>query len=272
MKLDRIRRGEQVPLHGLAIGVELRDFASGERINQPIEIYVGPDDRRGVPPQPVRCLGGVFSLPMRPAQPKQLSLRVHDPDRRYVGRHLLIPLPSPSAAEPELPVRVRRPALFPGASYPVSAGATYLRGAIRTARGPLAYCRVVAYGGKEGTGEPVAWAHGDDRGEFLLILGARAAILGIQGGVRLHLRIFAPTTPVTDPPPEVLSAPDPRTADPASWSKPEEASYGRVFQPGAEEPVAAGKDLSNHTEIHREEMVFRAGRLHTRSFSVNVNT
>lgn len=102
--------------------------------------------------------------------------------RRIVPRRLRITIPSADAvsaadADPDQPPvprwqRVFAPACFPGADSPLSAGATVVRGLVRRDDGtgtmaPVRWARVRA---TNTAGDEVGWAHGDDRGEFVLVV------------------------------------------------------------------------------------------------------
>jgi hypothetical protein len=130
-----------------------------------------------------------------------LDLRLWDPSMRRVPRRLRVrlapppPLPDPSG-------RVIRPALWPGPAYDLPAGAMGCRGIVRRGGQPMRWTRVEARRLDDAT-RVVATAHGDERGEFLLILGPRA----VSGAeltlpVVLSVTVFGPDTapdPSTDP-------------------------------------------------------------------------
>lgn len=102
--------------------------------------------------------------------------------RRIVPRRLRITVPSADAVsaadtDPDLPPvpqwqRAFAPACFPGADGPLAAGATVVRGLVRRDDGtgrmaPVRWARVRA---TNTAGDEVGWAHGDDRGEFVLVV------------------------------------------------------------------------------------------------------
>lgn len=116
--------------------------------------------------------------------PARVVVRLVDPTRRFVPRRLSIPAPSLSDVDAdERAPRACRPALYPGAAYGVGAGATVVRGTVRWADGrPVQWARAAARTATpievhddDGTVsfiQPVLGrAHGDDRGEFLLVIG-----------------------------------------------------------------------------------------------------
>jgi len=95
--------------------------------------------------------------------PRRLSLPLVDPDDLLPGTP-----PGPRASG----FRIWRPAVFPGAAYPVHATATGLRGRVERDGEPVRWARIEA---RDGEDRVVGRAHGDDRGEFLLVLDPAAA-------------------------------------------------------------------------------------------------
>jgi hypothetical protein len=168
---------------------------------------------------------GRFALPFRVrapvsggrTPPTQVLLRLVDPRRGFVPRRLSVPVPTLSqvlAAEaardrdPSVPLVARacRPVVFPGAAYGVPAGATLLRGRVtRKADGaPVPWARVEATVGVP----PLKawWAHGDEQGEFVLVVGtlpdtlARLSSRTVDLALTVHSRPFPPDgTPVDSP-------------------------------------------------------------------------
>lgn len=129
------------------------------------------------------------------------------PRRRYVPRRLLIPLVDIDAAD-ALQDRLRRPVLFPGAAYDIHETATVLRGRAvwqpanpGDTPEPVRWARVIATEIGAGPLETVGVAHGDDRGEFLLILtpsaGASATVNTVAVRVTVHAPNAAPVPPPT---------------------------------------------------------------------------
>ncbi|TDW77126.1 hypothetical protein [Kribbella pratensis] len=121
--------------------------------------------------------------------PRRLRLRLYDDP---------VPDPPPDPGNQ----RIFRVGMFPGAGAYPSSGSTVLRGRVVRpgADGelhPVRWVRVVA----RDTLDDLGWAHGDDRGEFVLILGSPAG---------------AGTMPVDPLPVELtLTLPPAVTADPA---------------------------------------------------------
>jgi hypothetical protein len=127
---------------------------------------------------------------------------------------------------------VIRPALFPGAAYPLPAGAVGCRGRVtQVADGaPLRWARVLA---ERGDGTVVGRAHGDENGEFLLLLNS-AVVVGADLALPLAatVTVFGPGVP-----------PSPSPGDPADdplWDLPLEAAddtgFGEQVLAGEVEP------------------------------------
>ena len=174
----------------LILGVEPTDALRGARIAHPIAVR-----RDGVPyldgTQPILDFDGSLdprgylqsvdrhnscrhALVYPPSLKGPLAIRLFDDARRFVPRRISYPIPTDvTVASP--PVRVRRPALFPGAAYDVSPTATGMRGRVTWKQAaaneqPARWVRVTAVS----DGQVVGRAHGDDRGEFLLLLANQA--------------------------------------------------------------------------------------------------
>ena len=70
--------------------------------------------------------------------------------------------------------RTWRPLLFPGAGYDLAETATGVRGTVTDAGKPVRWARIEA----SANGRVIGRAHGDDRGEFLLVLGQNTGAVG----------------------------------------------------------------------------------------------
>lgn len=131
--------------------------------------------------------------------------------RRLVPRRLSIPLVDPAALLPDAPsgprasgFRIWRPSVFPGAAYPIPETATGIRGRVVRDGALVRWARVEA---RDEDDRVVGRAHGDDRGEFLLILDPAAAPPGDPTTtLDFTLLVRAPA-----------AAPDPTSASPAPF-------------------------------------------------------
>ena len=164
-----------------------------------------------------------------------VALRFDDPARRFVPRRLSFPLLTAAVADaaPFTPgLRIRRPALFPGAAYDVSGSATGLRGRVLRGGEPVRWARIEAT--IPGTAVVVGRAHGDDRGEFLLLLAPNASPLGDLEDDKLEIRVTAfARTPAPVPADPTVPELDPL------WDLPLEVAA----PPGQPDPVSAGEVL-----------------------------
>ena len=101
------------------------------------------------------------------------------------------------------------PSLYPGAAYEVGRTATGLRGRLLLSDGetPLRWGRVTAT--LPGGTVVVGRAHGDDRGEFILLVTADATGIGaLPASFELELRVYGLLSPVT-PSDDALPSKDP---------------------------------------------------------------
>jgi hypothetical protein len=168
---------------------------------------------------------GLYRRPPIPGDPATVTLRFLSPERQFVPRRvrfeLLDPGPieaadeaNPDAGDPSklgFPSRLRSVTLWPGAAYDVSSASTGLRGRVRSkADGtPVRWTRVIAFadaGGAPDLELEVGRAHGDDRGEFLLLLDSAAGGIGPFDrtlSVTAHVFVFA-NAAVPVPTPEQL--------------------------------------------------------------------
>jgi hypothetical protein len=203
---------------------------------------------------------GRYALSYDVGQGSAITVRILDPTERTVPRRLEIPLVSLGAPEDvaildALPVgqRSRMPFLYPGAAYDVSERVTGLRGRVVVSDGGVPpklvrvrWPRIEAR--LPGSLVPVAWAHGDHRGEFLLVLppesiAAPAAqmptVLSLDvtaHGRKALLPVVPPllvrgADPFWDLPLEVLGVPGtPPTADNVAVGRAIPAGYASVTQ------------------------------------------
>lgn len=131
--------------------------------------------------------------------------------RQHVPRRLAL-LPQQSDGEPPANTsNIRQAWLWPGANYPLGANTTAIRG--RVLKGitladarPVPWARVVvtlpaniAASADFDAEAKVGWGHGDDRGEFLVVLGVGAVPGGATLPTSLPLRVwvFLPSSATT---------------------------------------------------------------------------
>jgi len=126
--------------------------------------------------------------------------------RQYVPRRLSL-TPMQSAGWPTATAgNIRTAWLWPGATYPIPSNATVIRGRVQRGTSlstatPIVWTRIIVTGVPDPSPNPlpapnfatekrVGYAHGDDRGEFLVVLGPAAA-LGGTDLTKLYLRVWA---------------------------------------------------------------------------------
>lgn len=196
----------------LAVGVEPLDVVGGGRLPGPLRVLVEdapvPLDRwrtwrpgetldavlTGLDRHPSGRYGRVYGRGIRTGA---VVLRLVQPGRRFVPRRVRIDVPAESAVGQ----RVFDVGLHPGAAAPLPGRVTAVRGRVTTAGAPVRWVRVSAV---DAAGDEVGWAHGDDRGEFVLVIAPSPGAVGQPDDpMPVELTVFA-----TLPPPE----PDP--ADP----------------------------------------------------------
>jgi hypothetical protein len=157
----------------LALGLEPIDSGRGGRIPHPVQV---------IPP------GKLMGLPTPQVDSHDSCL------------HALLYQPG-VAGTINYRSRVRRPVLFPGAAYDAVSLSTGLRGRVTRAGGSVVrWSRVEAR--RNGGDTIIARAHGDDRGEFLLLLPPEAS----QGPdlvdpVSIRIDVFGPAAAPVPPSP-----------------------------------------------------------------------
>jgi len=145
-----------------------------------------------------------YVLVYRPGFRTPVDLRLFDPRRRFVARRLRVVVateadvvaPETNPARPPVPLvnRVVRPRMYPGAAYNVSESVTGLRGRVLRNGQPMRWVRIEAR--FRGTGQVVGRAHGDDRGDFLLLIQWRGSLATPPvDPMPLAIRVYGPTTP-----------------------------------------------------------------------------
>ncbi|TCN32769.1 hypothetical protein EV644_12437 [Kribbella orskensis] len=171
--------------HRLALGVEPIDAVTRHPIGAAVQVGREVADRRSAhrrPADPIDPLRRRSDLPLETSGTTRFKLRhgrtvgdtalirVDDPCRCYVPRRFSMPLWT--VADVDIGhigawYRLLRPWLSPGPAYPVPGGSTGLRGRVMRAGVAIRWPRIVAV---NNAGLVLGRAHGDERGEFLLLL------------------------------------------------------------------------------------------------------
>jgi hypothetical protein len=205
----------------LAVGIEPFDAIRGRLAPRPVDVTF---DKPAIPEWQIdRHRSGRFAIRYARGFKTDVAVRILEARRRYVPRRIsfpIVPLATITTAEAsgtDEPAagRVWRPALFPGAAYDTPESATGVRGRVARADAPMRWARVEARPGGAIPADPpeghsatevIGRAHGDDRGDFLLILGGDvhevgdlAETLEIEVDVKVYGPAAAPVPP--KPPP-----------------------------------------------------------------------
>lgn len=254
----------------LVLGIEPTDALRASRIAHPIDLVIdgvpyppggmSSEDPAGIP-DPIGTLGAIprhnscrHAVIFKPGIKSPIAIRMYDRFRRFVPRRISYPIPA-NIQVPSPPSRVRRPALFPGAAYAVSESVTGLRGRVTWNQSPASevparWVRVEASIGAQVVGR----AHGDDRGEFLLILDSEAAGLGeLPSPLIAQVEVFGPGAPVPIPASDPLGDLPLETlaADPDDVSPGEKLPPGYASTASSSRPVTfqLGKLLTNQEKF-----------------------
>ena len=248
----------------LALGLLPIDAELGTILAHPVRITFD-----GVPaglnrPPVVRHNSCRHALLFDPSFTDQVDLRILDKTRRVTPRRLRIPLrPLPQADAKPYTDRVRRLVLFPGAAYDVASLATALRGRVLRGGAPMRWARVVAV--TPGSNDVVARAHGDDRGEFLMLLGSGAApVTDTDTVLNFEVQIWGPQNV------PVPATPDLPKKD-ALWDLPLEKplSLGGLDPVDADDPMFAGLTMPDTYVLLTSAIVgFQLGRVVSLVFSI----
>ena len=130
----------------------------------------------------------------------------NDP-RHYVPRRLSLTPVQTGGIPPASVDNIRKAWLWPGTAYPLGANTTAIRGRIRKGSAlasakTIPWARVIVTlpanlaAPADFASEPkVGWGHGDDRGEFLIVLGAQAIPGGAVLPSNVTLRIWVSFLP-----------------------------------------------------------------------------
>jgi hypothetical protein len=254
----------------LALGLEPVDAARGTRMAQPFDI-VFDEAAQGLPRPRIRrhnsCLFILLYESDLPALPTRVKLRFlerardlrlgpSDFARRFVPRLISFPLKAVAAAEQQkISDRIRRPWLFPGAAYEVCVTATGLRGRVSRNGQPARWARIVAT--QRGNGTVVGRAHGDDRGEFLLLISPEGSGIGdLPASLALTINVMCRAVA----PAQSTQAPDP------FWDLPEEVALDPLPGNPFIDPVAKGDTLpASFTPPTSTDIDLPLGRITSRS-------
>lgn len=156
---------------------------------------------------------GRFSLSYAPGINNRIVVRLYDLHRRYIARRLSFPLVSLaqvlSTEQNQLPnylsSRSRKPMMFPGAAYPISARATGLRGRVLINGRPHRWPYIEMRSPLDPT-TVLCRTRGDDRGEFLLVIPPSAVPdVTLSQILTFELTIYARPAPLASSQPN----PDP---------------------------------------------------------------
>jgi hypothetical protein len=251
----------------LALGVEPRDAVLGTRAGgptvtldqHPTPLHLWRSWPKGAIldealPKMARHDSGRYLSLLEDRTTGTVRIRLVDRSRRYVPRRFAIQLPD--ADEMSAPARIIRPVLHPGATYPITG--TVVRGRVLDAQQvPVRWVRAEAT--LADSGDSIGWAHGDDRGEFVLAIGNAAGQVGLAANplrvaISVSFATVAPEPPADDP----LTT----TVDPI-WDLPEE----QLSLPD-DEAAAGRKFLDDHTTHTFPTLQLTLGR--TRSLELTL--
>jgi hypothetical protein len=207
-------------MHRLALGVEALDAIRGRRVNQPLrvgrEVAATVGGTLAFPCISLMPTGtGRFKLNRAADVPSKIRLRIDDPTRQVTPRRFDLTLWRPAETDgidetppvgSYVPVasRLLRAWLLPGSAAQLPRGTTAIRGRVVRDGNPVRWPRIRAYADANVL---VGWAHGDDRGEFVLVITDTATPPPVEGTVDVTLAVVAP------PPPAAAPDPDDRLAD-----------------------------------------------------------
>ena len=172
--------------------------------------------------------------------------------RHFVPRRLQIPLQERATAELDvLEKRVHRPALFPGADYPIHETATGVRGRVQRGGLPMRWARVEAR--RIADGKVIGRAHGDDRGEFLLVLQSDAAVAsGTELWLTIRMFVHGPS-PVPVPASTLEAQTD------SLWDLPLELLPSSAAE---SDPISSGEQLpTSYTSSVSRDLRLRLGMI-----------
>lgn len=235
-----------------AVGVEFHDVVRALRSSARLSVHAEVPHVGAMPPRVTErrlpVLGEArVALFYGASLGTRAVLRVDDGDRCHVPRRLAFTVADPANAALRA-WRLRRVQLFPGAGYPYPSGMTGVRGVARRGGAAVRWARVEAFVADELVGA----AHGDDRGEFLLLLGAiRLEDWDDTRTVTVEVRVHAPMT---------APAPESVENDPLADLPIEEVDAAD----GSLAPAAAGVVIpASHDATVTRELTLTVGRIRT---------
>ena len=253
-------------IHRLALGIEPIDAQRSRRLSYALRVEYDAAQFGLARPPIERHSSNLYALRYQPGVTTQLDLRFLDLSQRFyqpqydrrriVPRRLRIPILTLADVEAQEQIdkkdfqrRIRHPVFFPGAAYDCNVTATGLRGRVVRNGQPMRWARVVAR--LAGETVIVGQAHGDDRGEFLLLLNANVTTGSAwPNPLDIEVSVFGPAaTPIPSP----VNLPE---LDPL-WDLPLET----LANPGEADPVAAGDQLpANYTANVKRFVQFTLGK------------
>ena len=258
-------------IHRLAVGFEPVDPLRGTSIAHPIRIDVeNPVGRRGkkepyrhnnhpgsLLPVISRYDSSRHALFYHPNLGEHIDIVLFDHFRRIVPRRLRIPIVTLAQLEAApFTRRIRRPWLFPGAAYDVIERTTALRGRVMRDGEPMRWVRVEARVSQDDT--LVGRAHGDDRGEFLLVIEPHT-FAGLTDPLNLNVTIAGPTVAPTPDTPQ-------QPTEDAFWDLPLE-----TVPAGDPDTVSNGETLPTGYAVlasATQTISFQLGRIVSRAHGI----
>lgn len=239
----------------LILGLEPVDAVRQSRVSRPIDLMLDgvpyPDGTEDIfdfdgALDPLGYLSPIqrhnscrYVLTYPPNRTSPIAIRLYDRERRFVPRRISYPVPDDVASASAN--RIRRPALYPGAAYDIGIAATGIRGRVTWNESgddevPVRWVRVEAAIG----GQVVGRAHGDDRGEFLLLLENEAGGLGeLPSPLTATVTIYGPAAPVDIPGDDPLGDLPRETA-----GDPDDISDGTTLPDGYDRTDASSRDVT----------------------------
>jgi len=251
----------------LALGLEPIDAGCRTRIAHPIQVTFD-EEARGVVRSKVdrhdSCLHALLYRQPGVTEEKRVRLRFVERDRRFVPRLISFPILKVTTAQArDYRNRVRRPVLFPGAAYDITCGTTGIRGRVERNGKPMRWARVRAK--LDGTITAVGYAHGDDRGEFLLLISSGASMVGdLVSPLAIRVDVFGPAVPPVANP-ATLPLMDPL------WDLPEEAAQELDTTDPEDDPISAGESApANYTATTGRTIDVPLGRIHSETAAFTI--